>query len=729
MPNPYLFKTCNRTMQRRFQLRLVLLLLGICGKAVGDSENMDELLTLSPAELAEIPVTIATGTATNLSHSAAVTSVITAEQIASMGATELHEVLETIPGMHATLQPVNYDYSYSLRGIQNTGNSQVLMLIDGTRFSVPYQGTHMAGMEIPVRNIQRIEVIRGPGSALYGADAFAGVINIVTKKAADLDGLSIGARGGYADTKSSWAQYGGNWQGWDVAASLQYSHNGYDADRIIQADLQSQLDAALGTRASLAPGPMQDQNERWNGHLNLQRKHWQLGFWAFDTNGGFRAGAAGALDNLGKRTGSNYLADLRYSTEDLFGDWELQAHASFLHTDVNADIYSFPPGAVLPLSPDGNITSNITAADTRFFRFNDGVRFITGLKNTVPSFELTNLYKGFTDHLIRVAGGFRYEELNSQESRNYGPGVIDTTGLPNSAIYTAGGIKDLTGTPYTFIADHHRDIWSIAAQDEWQIAANWQLTTGLRYDHYSDFGNTVNPRAALVWDINSDLTAKILYGRAFRAPSFLEQYQQNSPLFTGNPSLRPETIQTTELAFDYRPTYNLRTALNLYYYEIKDAIRPVMSNRGVLSAANTAGQNGYGSELEWDWRITQDWNFRGNYAWQYARNQDSHSRVSNVPEHHVYGAVAWSFMPKWQIQTQLNWLGHRISDAGDPRILKDYFTIDVTLNAKRLFGHLDLTASARNLFDAEGAEPATSSYPYNLPIPGQSYYLEASVHF
>jgi len=78
-----------------------------------------------------------------------------------MGATDLHEVLETVPGVHATIQPVTNDYSYTMRGIYNATNSEILLLLNGTRFSVPYQGTHLQGMIIPVEDIQRVEVIRG----------------------------------------------------------------------------------------------------------------------------------------------------------------------------------------------------------------------------------------------------------------------------------------------------------------------------------------------------------------------------------------------------------------------------------------------------------------------------------------------------------------------------------------------------------------------------------------
>jgi outer membrane receptor for ferrienterochelin and colicin len=280
------------------------------------------------------------------------------------------------------------------------------------------------------------------------------------------------------------------------------------------------------------------------------------------------------------------------------------------------------------------------------------------------------------------------------------------------------------------LSDHHRDIWSVAAQDEWRLADNWHLTTGLRFDYYSDFGGTLNPRAALVWDINPELTSKILYGQAYRAPSFLEQFQQNSPQFIGNASLRPETIETTEWAFDFRPNDYLRTTLNLFYYEIKDLIAGEFVTQGApLTESNTAGQQAYGSEFEWNWRFHPEWSLRGNYAWQYATEKGSGRRVINVPEHHVYSALTWHFSPKWQIQTQVNWLGHRLSGEKDPRILEDYETVDLTLNAKGLWRHLDLTASVRNLFDSKGKEPAINSYPANMPIPRQTFYFEAALRF
>ncbi|NOR68450.1 MAG: TonB-dependent receptor [Methylomarinum sp.] len=699
-------------------LKLIGLLICSYSCVLLADDDMEDFFSMSPAELANIPVTIATGTAKPAYLSASVTTVITAQQIDTMGATELDQVLETVPGLHVSIQAVTNDTVYSMRGIQNGVNAQVLVLLNGTRFSVPYKGSSMTGMRLPVEAIQQIEVIRGPGSALYGADAFAGVINIITKKAKDIDGTVIGVRGGSWDTQSVWGQHSNQLLGWDIATSLQYAHNNNDGDRIINSDLQSQFDRNFSTDASLAPNEMQTKLERWNAHLNLQRKHWDIDFWAFnEVDAGLLAGAGGALDDEGKLNGQNYLTDLKFSSEDLVDDWEFLAHASYLYTNIDAEIHNFPDGTLLPIDGNGEINPTVPFVLNPTF-FPEGVLSEIGIENQVASFEMSSIYKGFDDHLLRLTSGFRYEQVRTKESRNFGKGI------------TVGTLTNVTGTNFVFLPDSQRSIWSVALQDEWQISQDWQLTAGVRYDEYSDFGSTFNPRVALVWGINEQLSAKLMYGQAFRAPSFLEQKQQNSQLFVGNPSLKPENIETVELAFDYRPIENLRLASNFYFYEIEDLIATSLGGTTVPTVNNSEGQTGVGTEFEWDWQFHEQWNLKGNYAWQYARNEETKGRVIGVPEHQIYVAAAWQFLPKWQLQTQFNWVGHRLNFEGSTNSeLKDYETIDITVNSKRFFGYVDFTASARNVLDSHGKEPAINSYPDNFPIASRSFYLETTVHF
>src|SRR5450759_907783 len=195
-------------------------------------------------------VTIATGTKQPIARAPSVATVITAEDIAAIGAADIDEALETVPGLHVSRSPIGYNPIYTIRGIDTQYNPEVLMLVNGIPITGAYFGDRSqvwGGM--PVENIARIEVIRGPGSALYGADAFAGVINIITKTAADINGTEVGLRAGSFNSRDGWVQHGGTWGSFDAAAYLRVGHT--DGQRqIISADEQSGLDTLFGTTAS-----------------------------------------------------------------------------------------------------------------------------------------------------------------------------------------------------------------------------------------------------------------------------------------------------------------------------------------------------------------------------------------------------------------------------------------------------------------------------------------------
>ena len=122
-------------------------------------------------------VSIATGTRQPLSKAPSTATVITAEQIASMGAQTVSQALESVPGLHVSRNNLqnNYALTYGMRGILTGTSPHVLMMVNGIPRTSIYLGNPDEQMvELPVDNIARIEVIRGPGSAVYGADAFAG---------------------------------------------------------------------------------------------------------------------------------------------------------------------------------------------------------------------------------------------------------------------------------------------------------------------------------------------------------------------------------------------------------------------------------------------------------------------------------------------------------------------------------------------------------------------------
>ena len=184
---------------------------------------------------------IATGRKQTVSQAPAVASTITAKTIRQIGARDIDEVLETIPGLHVSYTADGYNPIYQIRGITSNFNSQVLVLINGIPITNIFTGNRSQGWGgMPVENISRIEVIRGPGSAIYGADAFAGTINIITKNSTEIDGLEIGASAGSFDEYRGWIQYGGSKAGWNTAFSAQVMDTHGQHEKV-GADIQTCL--------------------------------------------------------------------------------------------------------------------------------------------------------------------------------------------------------------------------------------------------------------------------------------------------------------------------------------------------------------------------------------------------------------------------------------------------------------------------------------------------------
>ena len=126
-------------------------------------------------------VRIATGTAKPIRFAPSIASVITIDDIQRSGARTLAEVLESVPGIHISDSVLFDDDLISIRGVHTSNNPQVLVLIDGVEVRHLFTAARPAGFRLPLGNVHRIEIIRGPGSAIYGADAFSGVINVITK--------------------------------------------------------------------------------------------------------------------------------------------------------------------------------------------------------------------------------------------------------------------------------------------------------------------------------------------------------------------------------------------------------------------------------------------------------------------------------------------------------------------------------------------------------------------
>lgn len=704
---------------------LSLIVSGVTAAQANPESTPNDIYNLSLAELGQVEISIATGNSTPLDKAPATASVIYASDIEAMGARSLNEVLETVPGLHVSLSTLSrLDSIYSIRGIHTGFNPQVLLLMNGTPVQSSLQGGRPALLRLPVTSIDRIEVIRGPGSAIYGADAYSGVINVITKDATAINGTAIGARYGSFNSSDLWLQSAASWKDWGIAFNLTYQESDGDEKRRVNNDLQSNLDDLFGTDASLAPGPLSTRYRILDTHLAITSDDVQFNLWGWLSNdAGVGAGATQTLDHTGKDDSKLWMADFTYRLSDRHDPWDHSLRFSHLYYDLQASFNLMPEGAILPIGSDGNLDF---ASPTGSVFFPDGLLGNPGQRTEDTQFDFISIYNGWDAHRLRFAAGAKRQTLESRESKNYGPGIIDGT-----SPVVDGTLTDVSNTAFVYLDNSARTIRYLSLQDEWQLIPDLMLTAGVRYDHYSDFGGTTNPRIALVWATDEKLTTKLLYGSAFRAPSFSEQRFKNNPVSLGNLNLDPEHIDTLELSFNYRANANFQTTLTVFTYKAQDMIEFIPDEGATTrTAQNARDQNGEGFEWEINWKPTTNLRLSGNYSWQDAKDKQSGVAVADAPGQQFKINANWEFKPEWSMYGQMSWVGDRQRAAGDDRReIRDYTLLNLTLRRKNIFPNLDASLALRNLTNEDAREPSDGTIADDYPLESRHLWLELNYLF
>lgn len=691
----------TKTITTRRQTPLICFLFGaLLTLSASQCNSSDRQLWEIPLEeLVQTRVsTLASGTATPLDKAAAVVTVITEDDIIAMGATSIEQVLETVPGLHVGTSDQGYSAKYNIRGITSSFNAQTLVLINGipiTNIVFGNRGNVWAGM--PVKSVSRIEVIRGPGSAMHGADAFAGVINIITKTRKDINGTITGYRQGSFDTQAAWLEHGQSLNGIDIGLVLELETTDGHKE-VVEADV-------LGLS-----GPVSTMKDSIDARLDFSFDQFRLRLGYQDrSNIGTGVGVLPILDTDGRFASQRFNTDFTYTEKNLAPDLQLETRISYYRDtqEVEDNIMLAPPGA-FPGFPDGFIGN-------------------PGFKEEQARLDISAIYEGIRQHIWRFGAGFYWGDVfETTETKNFYP---DNSPRP--------GIEDVSDNAEVWLPEKHRTNHYVFLQDEWQFTENWLLTTGVRFDHYSDFGDTTNPRLALVWATTDTITTKLLYGKAFRAPSITELFVTSNPVNLGNKDLKPETIDTYEFAFSHQLSPRLNYTANTYYYRVEDLIIST-PNGQIQQSQNVNDRTGYGVELEIDYKTSPDLRILANYAYQHSEDDKTDKYVGDAPEHQIYSRAEWRLSDKWLISPQLNWVGEQKRTPEDTTRSKNvphYTTVDLTMKQLNVVPDLDMTLAIHNLFDRKVVEPSPiSPLPFggpasDLPSAGRSIHAEISYQF
>jgi len=581
-------------------------------------------------------------------------TVITAEDIALYGYTNLAEILRTQRSFYLFSDGM---WTFAgVRGFMRPGewNARILVLVNGRPTREPIYGmTHLdREMVVPVENIKRLEIIRGPGSALYGSNAVFAVVNIITRDGADVDGMELKGQFGNRDTARGVATFGKRFDnGLDVLFSAaRFTSRGDDDIHYPGVD-----DPALDY------GHMRDSDYEGAGSLFLKAAWGDL-----------------TLElNYQKRNTDNASAlyqtwwyNSGQSEEERFGvalrlDHQIDRDRS-LHATVSFNRYDYEEYNTY----DGGVGVGI-------YRYTSLADADWMTADVHYDWQVT------PEHRLVVGTEANWPLTTRQHDWD-----------------TAWGNELDT--------DRTTKWWALYAQDEYTPVDWLTLTAGIRVDYWDRFPAFVSPRGAVILRPSKRDTVKLLYGRAFRAPNLYEMFYAIPAYQVGNPDLDPESNDTYEVAWERDHGDGWQTVLSYYFWQIRDAIADGTDPQtGLIQTRNVGTHRAHGIEGEVTKRFKSGARLRVSGLLGHAVDNDG-NRLSHSPDALLTLAGAVPVINErtfLAVETQI--VGSMGSDFGG-RADPTYVT-NLVLTSKEVRKGLDLHVGVYNLFGELAEVPRTSA--------------------
>ncbi|TMO24765.1 ferric-rhodotorulic acid transporter [Pseudoalteromonas sp. S4492] len=565
---------------------------------VANATDEQDLFSLSFEDLLNVQVDIASKTSETLSSVPSTMSVFSRKQIQALGVDNAYEVMNFVPGMQSTrgdwVGAVPKDHA---RGVYlDSGN--VLVMINGERVNESSFGKASAYMPyIPIEIIEKIEFIRGPGSALYGSNAFLGVMNIVTSKERNALQLVVGNNGRYGAT----GQFNTSFSD-DTSLFASFSYDQKDGESYPQG-VEDPLEA-LYLEAGV------DYKK-----LQLRARYNETSLDEFLNLAGY--------STQNQHTSDNTFVGVKYNW---INNDKLKLDSSYSYTKHN-------------ISSAGLIAA-----------FDDIPDFLLGpaWQTTDSKFETELSYQ--FENQWQLAAGIEYAEAKQVEAgvrTNYYDDesmlVIIDPAYYQQGIVTVMDFPEFASLKYTF------ETYSAYGQLKIPYSDALTLFVGARYDDVKDIDSKLSPRLAGVYVINPEHTVKVQYGESFRTPVTNELFS-NDDVTVGNPSLRSESVKTTELVWHYQ-TSELQANAVLFYNELNDFINiePTQSNDALFTFTNSFNTQNSGIELDATWQSSKEFSVTGTYT-QYFEDpiNASFKRFASL-------VSSYNLSDSWQVSLNLLW--------------------------------------------------------------------------
>jgi iron complex outermembrane receptor protein len=607
-------------------------------------------------------------------------SIVTREEIQAFGYRTLGDVLRSAPGIYTT---DDHYYTYlGIRGFSRPGdyNSRALLLINGHRANDNIYESALIGQEalIDVEDIERVEIIRGPASSLYGSSAFFGVINVISRTGRNINGVEASFEGGSLETYKGRLAAG---QLFESGVEAMVSASYYDSmgnDRIYFREFDTP-ESNNGVAENL------DYERAWHALTTVSYRDltFSAGF-NLRTRGiptaSFGSTFNDARAQIWDRAG--YL-DLKFE-RDLPSDVHLLSRVAYHHYDYRGN---YPYDAAAPGDPPQIIVNRDEVAGDWW------------------GWEIVGTRPFWSDRLT-VTSGLEFRHNFGQEQYNFDKG----------------------SPPFFYVAARSEGVVIGAyAQADVAILTNFVASAGVRYDYYSTIGSTGNPRLGLMYRPWDETTFKLLYGRAFRAPNAYET-DYAAPGYQASQNLRPETIHTIEAVWEQVIREPVRTATSLFYYDVDDLISLDYST-SLVRFRNLDRARAYGAEWSVEGRWTNGWMARVSYTAQRAEDGDTGEELSNAPRHLAKMHLRVPLLGgRFFADPEILYVGS-VSAVRSGRV-NDYWLVNFTLLGREILPGLDLSASIYNVFDQDYAVTGSDEHIQRvLPQNGRTFRVQLTYRF
>ena len=627
---------------------IVAIWLAAGGAAYGQSTD---IMDLSLEELKHVQVYSASMYLQSDREAPSAVTVISAEQIRQFGYRTLAEALRSVRGFDIT-----YDRNYTsvgVRGFSRPGlNDQILLLINGHRLNDNIYNSAQLGTEFPldIDLVERIEIVRGPSSSLYGTSAQLAVVNVITKNTQSMDGVELsGEAGGYGAYRLR-STLGGSYHGVEgMLSGTVYNTDG--AARLFFPAFNSPE-----TNHGIAVNADRDSSRSLFAAVHFRD---------------FTLTALGSRREKGIPTASydQVFNDHRSQTVDSSGFINLQyKRAVFQDAELTANVYfdrALYHGVYI-YPPDVGEAVVLVDEDAAY---GECVGFNARVGKTLWQKHKAVIGIDFRDNLVQDQTTYY---LNSEQP--------DFSDRRNSLE------------------------WAVYGQDEFTLAKNLKVNAGLRHDQYQTFGGTTNPRLAFIYSPRRRTTFKFLYGQAFRAPSNYELYYADGVSQAANPYLRPEKIRTEEVLWEQDLTSNTRLAVSGFANQFSDLIgQQRNADGGFIVFNNVRGTHSQGMETEVAGKTRGGLEGRASYTLQ-SVDPSITLGLTGAPSQLVKGNVVIPLARRrFTLGFELQYTDSRTTVSGAK--VGGYAISNLTLSSREFAGGFRVSASLYNVFNTPYRDP------------------------